>query len=89
MLIKASKTFCNELKQQMKKDEEAKNYGVGLDVVYDCFYGEKKVIKITYPAEYYAMPTLLDGEDLLKAYRRSDKTFEGYFNTLIEDYIKI
>lgn len=33
------------------------------------------------------MPTLLDGEDLLKAYRRSDKTFEGYFNTLIEDYI--
>ena len=37
MVIKASKTFCNELKQQMKKDEEAKNYGVGLDVVYDWF----------------------------------------------------
>ena len=46
----------------------------------DCF----TVLKVTYPTEYYACPQYLTTNDLIKVFRKSDKTFNGFFNDLVQ-----
>ena len=57
--------------------------------MHECDYSEKTelftVLKISYSAEYYAIPKYLTSYSLLRIYRRSDKTFNGFFNKLFEE----
>lgn len=46
------------------------------------------VIKITYPAEYYAMPRYITTRDLTAVFRNSDKTFTSFIEEL-KSYIAI
>ena len=42
------------------------------------------VLKVTYPADYYACPQYLTTNDLIKVFRKSDKTFNGFFSDLVQ-----
>lgn len=47
----------------------------------NCF----TVLKVTYPADYYACPQYLTTNDLIKVFRKSDKTFNGFFSDLVQE----
>ena len=44
-----------------------------------------KVISATYDPEYYAMPQYLTTNDLLRIYKRSNKTFDGFISAVYEE----
>lgn len=44
---------------------------------YDPSTGKFKAIKITYPAEFYAMPTYLTTRIMVKEIKRHAQTFDG------------
>ena len=45
-----------------------------------------KVIKIIYPLDAYAMPAYITTRDLIRAFRESDKTTEGFTDVLRRQY---
>ncbi len=52
---------------------------------YNSAKGVMVAIEITYPAEYYAMPRFLTTKDLDRAFRESDRTFEGFMDRVKEE----
>lgn len=45
---------------------------------------EMRAIKILYPHEYYAMPQYLTSAELVRIFQKSDKTFDGFMDAVIE-----
>ena len=44
-----------------------------------------RVIKIVYPPEYFAMPRYLTSNDLVKIFKKSDKTYNGFMRELMDE----
>lgn len=44
--------------------------------------GKMRAIKISYPENFYACPRYVTTRDLLKVFRKSDKTLGGFLHTL-------
>lgn len=47
--------------------------------------GEMRAIKIVYPSEYYAMPQYLTSAALVKIFRKTDKTFNGFMSAVLDE----
>lgn len=47
--------------------------------------GKMRAIKIYYPDNYYATPRYLTSRDLVRVFRKSDKTFNGFMKDLYDD----
>lgn len=44
--------------------------------------GKMKYIAVVYPDEYYSLPRYLTTNDILKCFRDSDRTFDGFVNEI-------
>ena len=44
-----------------------------------------RAIKIVYPVEYYAMPRYLTSAALVKLFRRSDKSYNGFMREVLDE----
>ena len=55
---------------------------------YNPTTGKMQAIKVIYPDEYYSMPRYLTTYDLVKIFRRSDKTMTGFIQA-VKDEIEI
>lgn len=98
MVVKVSKVMTNFINKNVLNGTEFKaNYHeittdiYGVLVHYDVIShgndfneknGKMKVIEITYPDEYYAMPKYLTTNDLVRVFRESDKTVESFCKCL-------
>ena len=51
---------------------------------FDANNNTMKVIKICYPSEYYAMPNYITTYDLVKAYKGSNGTYDGFIQSVVE-----
>lgn len=49
---------------------------------YDPKSGLYRVIEVRYPAEYYALPKYITTRDLVKAFRDSDRTYDGFMKAV-------
>ena len=72
-----------------KLSEHEFAWGVDLDTYkHDADYnfedGTFNVLKVEYPQNYYACSRYLTTSDLMKAYKCSDKTYEGFIQAIIE-----
>ena len=47
--------------------------------------GKMRVIKVLYPDEWYAMPRYLTTKDLQRLAYESDRTYDGFMNTVLKD----
>lgn len=45
--------------------------------------GEMRAIKIVYPSECCAMPQYLTSRELVKIFRKSDETFDGFMDGVL------
>jgi hypothetical protein len=88
MQVKVSKVLTKELNKRFKERDGFKGYNAVCQSGMDFWGIEKKVITIYYPANYYAFPRDLDDNDLLRVYKDSDKTFDGFFGSLL-DFVEI
>ena len=52
------------------------------EIDYDWKKGMMKVIEITYPADYFAMPRYITTTELSQAFSESDKSYNGFFKAL-------
>lgn len=84
MKVKCTKTMANEINKFFKQNEKFNGYYAKVDKLRDFFEGEKQVIIIIYPYNYYALPHMIDNNDLLQIFKNSDKTYNGFFNALLE-----
>lgn len=55
---------------------------------YNPASGKLQAIKVIYPGEFYALPRYLTTNDLIKAFRSSDKTIKGFLQA-VKDEIEI
>lgn len=55
---------------------------------YNPATGKMQVIKVIYPGDYYSIPRYITTNDLLDAFRRSDKTMTGFLQA-VKDEIEI
>lgn len=103
MKVKVTKTMAKELKKNFEGKEYQITFQkiptdiYRINVSYDLIENEEdynmedntfNIIKVNYPAEYYAMPRYLTSRDLRRAYRESDKTYDGFMRT-VESLIEI
>ena len=84
MRVQATKTMAMEINKHFKAIERFKGYKAVCHKGYDFWGCEKQVITIYYPYEYYAFPQDYCTEDLVKVFKQSDKTYEGFFEKLLE-----
>lgn len=84
MQVKCTKVLAKELNKRFKEREGFKGYFATVQNAWDYWQGEKQVITIYYPENYYACPRDIDNNDLMRVYRDSDKTFDGFFDLLVE-----
>lgn len=45
-----------------------------------------KVFRLTYPYEYYAMPQYITTADLIRIFKKSDRTLQGFVNAFYREY---
>jgi hypothetical protein len=88
MQVKVSKVLTKELNKRFKASDGFKGYFAEVRKAWDFWEGEKQVITIYYPENYYACPRDIDNGDLLRVYKDSDKTFDGFFGSLL-DFVEI
>ena len=74
-----------EINAQMKKDSRFDGYVAKCQRGTDFWGFEKKVITIYFPSEYYACPRDIDDYDLLRIFKDSDRTYNGFFTDLLDD----
>ena len=43
-----------------------------------------RAVKIVYPPEYYAMPQYLTSRELVKIFRKTDKTYNGFMDAVLD-----
>ena len=85
MKVKCTNVMAREIMAQMGKDNRFSGYIVKCQRGTDFWGFEKKVITIYYPANYYAIPRDLDDYDLLRIFKKSDRTYNGFFADLLDD----
>ena len=85
MKIKCTNVFAKELNGLFKSNPLFNGYNAVCQRGTDFWGFEKKVITIYYPANYYACPRDLDDYDLLRIFKQSDKTYNGFFADLLDD----
>jgi hypothetical protein len=88
MQVKVTKVLAKELNKRFKKVEGFTDYIAVVEWAWDYWEGSKKVITIYYPPKYYAYPRNINDNDLLRVYKDSDKTFDGFFESLL-DFVEI
>lgn len=44
-----------------------------------------RAVKIVYPVEYYAMPRYLTSAALVKLFRKSDKSYNGFMREVLDE----
>lgn len=99
MKVKATKTMAKELQKALKADgiaveqihmsPSAFRFLVDLneykhEIDYNINTGMFNVIRVVYPLKYYACTRYLTTADLMSCYRMSDKTFDGFINSVCE-----
>lgn len=73
--------------EKMTPDEYGRFVDYDLFSHTDDYDGTRfKVIKVMYPCSDYAMPAYITTRDLVKAFRESDKTADGFADTLRRQY---
>lgn len=95
MKIKVTKTMTKTLQKEFEnytitlKKMYLDEYKVLVDTDYyshdnDCNTNTYKfdVIEIKYPHYYYAMPKYLTTNDLLRCFKKSDKTYDDFINQI-------
>ena len=98
MQVKVSKTMVKFLNNNLLKSKGYKAVfnemttdqyflSVSYDIMdhendYNYNTGKMKSIKILYPDNYYAVPRFLTTNDLVKIFKNSDKTVQGFLNEL-------
>ena len=80
VLAKEFKDYTIEYTEKSTRDYE---WSVDIDSFnhendYDFLKDRFKVIKVIYPADYYACNKYLTTNDLLKCFKKSDKTYNGF-----------
>lgn len=85
MKVKCTKVMATEINKHFKNNSKYNGYEAYISKTYDFFDGDIQVIKISYPYNFYACDAILDDSDLLKIYKKSDKTYNGFFATLLEE----
>lgn len=88
MQVKCTKVLAKELNKRFNAIDGFADYVAAVEWVWDYWEGSKKVITIYYPANYYAYPRNIDDSDLLRIFKQSDKTYNGFFADLL-DYVEI
>jgi hypothetical protein len=101
MKIKVSNPMTKEIRKALddiietaaitKMSIEEYKWNVDLDVIYheddwDAEANKFKVIRITYPAECYAPPRYITTQDLNRVFRHSDRTYDGFFREIRNEY---
>ena len=91
MVVKVTKKMASVLAKEFKDyeieyqemTEQAYRYCVDFDSFnhendYNFLTNKFKVITVEYPADYYACNKYLTTNDLLKCFKKSDKTYNGF-----------
>lgn len=55
------------------------------EIDFDCSKNVFKTIRVAYPNDYYACDKYLTTNDLVKCYKNSDKTFNGFMQSLANE----
>ena len=84
MQVKCTKVLAKELNRRFKRRDGFGGYFATVEKAWDFWEGEKQVIRVYYPENYYACPRDIDNSDLMRVYKDSDKTFDGFFDTLLD-----
>ena len=85
MQVKCTNVMAREINAQMKKDKRF------FGCIAKCQRGvnflgiNEKIITIYYPYEWYACPRDLNDYDLLRIFKSSDRTYNGFFADLLDD----
>lgn len=98
MKVKVSKTMVKFLNDNLLKSKGYKavfnemntnqySFYVSYEIMdhendYNYNTAKMKSIKILYPDDYYAVPRFLTTNDLVKIFKNSDKTVQGFLNEL-------
>lgn len=98
MVVKVTKKMASVLAKEFKDyeieyqemTEQVYSYCVDIDSFkhendYDFITNKFKVIKIIYPADYYALPSYLTTNDLLKCFEKSDKTYNSFIEKVKDE----
>ena len=75
----------------VKMTPEVYRVSVDYDVLrntsdYNANTGYMQVIRIEYPAEYYALPQYVTTRDLARVYRNSNGSFQGFTEAIRNEY---
>lgn len=99
MKIKATKTMATALNKALKNSNykvslekfTERQFALYVDIdsyKHDADYniedGTFNVLKIMYPQDYYACNRYLTTRDLVRAYKSSNKTYDGFIQAVIE-----
>lgn len=99
MKIKTTKTMAKELQKALTADgfavdqvqlsPAAFRFLVDLNEYkhesdYNITTGKFDVIRVVYPPEFHACTAYLTTADLIRCYRASDKTFDGFINSVCD-----
>lgn len=85
MRVQATKTMTAEINKFFKTVEKFNGYRAIFKKYVDFWGYEKNIISICYPYNYYAMPNDLDDKELLRIFKNSDKTYNGFFEKLLDE----
>ena len=85
-VTKAMATFLNKnIQQYTFSVAKVHTWYYSDPIDYDNKSGMTKVIRVSYPAEYYAMPKELSTTDLAKIFMRSDRTADGFIQAVMRE----
>lgn len=82
MKVKVTKVMAKLLNERFPRYtfrvEEHTTWMFSDPIDYNPKTGHTKVLVVYYPGEYYAMPQSFSTSDLLKCFKRSDHTLDGF-----------
>lgn len=82
MKVKVTKVMAKLLNEKFPRYtfrvEEHTTWMYSDPIDYNPKTGHTKVLVVYYPGEYYAMPQSFSTSDLLKCFKRSDHTLDGF-----------
>jgi hypothetical protein len=85
MRVQATKTMAAEINKFFKTVEKFNGYFAKWKKSVDFWGYENNIITIYYPYEFFAMPNELDTNDLLRIFKNSNKTYNGFFEKLLDE----
>lgn len=103
MIVKVSKTLVNYLNKEIKnglrfeyREIKPELYKVcvncmpewvDLETDYNPKTDKMKYITVIYPPEYYALNDYISTSELLRIFKRSDKTAAGFIESVKNEYM--